>query len=167
MDLETIRLLYGYERWVNRRLLATVEEVPPEQLREGYGVSFDTIHGTLAHILGAQIAWLSRWQGVSPTRLIGAGDFESLEAIEARWEQHERELDAFLAELTPERLAAPVLYTRPTGESYQLPLWQLMLHAVNHGTHHRSELADMLTRVGHAPQPTDLVRYSLERTGQA
>lgn len=167
MDLETIRLLYGYNHWVNQRLLATAEKVPLERTRESFGASFDSIHGTLAHILGAQVAWLSRWRGVSPTRLIGADDFDSLAAIRARWEQHQRELEAFLEELTPERLSAPLRYTRPTGETHELPLGQMMLHMVNHGTHHRSELADMLTRVGHAPQPTDLVRYCLELAGQA
>lgn len=37
------------------------------------------------------------------------------------------------------------------------------LHVVNHDTHHRSEVATMLTRVGHVPPGTDLIVHY--RTG--
>ena len=53
MDLKTIRLLHDYNRWVNERLLATVHQVPADRLTEKLGASFDSIHGTLAHMLGA------------------------------------------------------------------------------------------------------------------
>ncbi len=167
MDLETVRLLYGYNHWVNERLLTTVDEVPADRLREKFGASFDSIHGTLGHILGAEIAWLSRWKGVSPSKVLTGNDFASLDEIKSRWGEQQRELDAFIAGLTPEQLAAPLPYRNTAGDSYTLPLWQLMLHAANHATHHRSELADMLTRAGHPPKPTDLVRYCLELSGQA
>jgi uncharacterized damage-inducible protein DinB len=35
----------------------------------------------------------------------------------------------------------------------------MVQHVVNHGTHHRSETATMLTRLGQAPEPLDLVVY--------
>jgi uncharacterized damage-inducible protein DinB len=34
-----------------------------------------------------------------------------------------------------------------------------MRHLVNHGTHHRSEVATMLTKLGVAPPPIDYVVY--------
>lgn len=167
MDPETIRFLYDYDGWVNERLLATAEQLSTEQTRDSYGASFDTIHGTLAHILGSQINWLRRWRGETPVKAIGGDDFRSLSEIRSRWETHREELDAFLLDLSPERLRAPLRYTHISGNVYEVPLWQLMMHVANHGTHHRSELADMLTRAGYPPKPTDLVRYSLEITGQA
>jgi uncharacterized damage-inducible protein DinB len=166
LELETIRLMYAYDRWVNGRLMEKVDQVSEDRLKEKYGVSFDSIYGTVAHRLGSQINWLARWKGASPTRNLGADDFPALADLKQRWEQHNQELDGFLAELTPEKLAAPLSYKNVLGEPFTLPLWQLMLHVVNHGTHHRSELADMLTRVGHPPKPTDLIRYCYEKTGQ-
>ena len=167
MDLDTIRLMYGYDRWVTGRLMETVEEIPEDRLRESFGASFDSVFGTVAHLLGTQINWLSRWKGGWPTRNIGADDFTSLAEIKERWARHNQELDEFIGGLTPERLNADLTYKNVAGQQFTVPLGQLMLHVVNHGTHHRSELADMLTRAGHAPEPTDLVRYSMEITGQA
>ncbi len=68
----------------------------------------------------------------------------------------------FLADLTPERLVAPLSYTTTGGQSFTQPLWQPLLHVVNHGTHHRSEAADLLTRLGHPPPPLDLIIYYRE-----
>ena len=167
MDPETIRSLYSYDQWVNERLLSDALRLPEEQRRQSFGASFDTIHGTLAHILGAQINWLSRWRGVTPDRPIGGDDFASLSEVRSRWQEHRTNLDEFLNGLTAERLQAPLRYSNYAGNSYELPLWQLMMQVVNHGTHHRAELADMLTRSGHAPQPTDLIRYCIEKSGQA
>ena len=147
--------------------METVDEIPEERLRETFGASFDSIFGTVAHLLGTQINWLSRWKGGWPSRNIGADDFASLAEIKDRWARHNQELDEFIAALTPERLNAGLTYKNVAGQQFTIPLGQLMLHVVNHGTHHRSELADMLTRAGHPPMPTDLVRYSMEISGQA
>ncbi|MCL4370314.1 MAG: DinB family protein [Chloroflexi bacterium] len=166
LDVEDIRLMYRYDLWVNQRLLAVVAQLPAERAKEPLGSSFDSIHGTLGHILGSQIHWLNRWRRLPPTRQLGGGDFDSLDAIRARWHEHQRDLDAFLGDLTQERLTETIRYTRSSGRVNELPLRQLMLHVVNHGTHHRSELADMLTRLGYPPPPTDLVQYCLEETRQ-
>ena len=74
-------------------------------------------------------------------------------------------MEAFLAELTPPQLAKPISYTNTQGQEFAYPLWQMMVHVVNHGTHHRSELAEMLTRVGHAPPAMDLLVYYDELDG--
>lgn len=163
MDLDAVRFLFDYNQWANERLLAVAEQVPRERLAERFGASFDSIHGTLAHVLAAEILWLSRWRGVSPPRLLSAGDFDSLAVIRARWIAQQRDLQAFLDDLTPEKLATPLQYTNTRGKAFSYPLWQMMLHLVNHGTHHRSELSDMLTRVGAAPPPTDLIVFLAER----
>ena len=45
-----------------------------------------------------------------------------------------------------------------------LPLWQPMLHVVNHGTQHRSEAAVLLTEAGASPGDLDLIDYLAERS---
>lgn len=164
MEVELIRSLYRYNRWVNRLLIEAAEQLSPEQRRERLGASFDSVHGTLAHMLSAEVIWLGRWRGDSP-RMFGGDDFPDLAAIERRWAQSDAVLDDFLASLSPERLAATVVYTTTQGTRFESPLWQMMLHLINHATHHRSELCDMLTRLGHPPPATDLIAYYRQGNG--
>jgi uncharacterized damage-inducible protein DinB len=163
VDPQAIQLLFAYNQWVNERLLAVALQVPSGRQHEMFGAGFDSIHGTLAHILGAQITWLSRWRGTSPMKVLGAADFADLAELQTRSAAYQRDVGAFLAGLTAEQLAAALPYTNTSGRAFAYPLWQQMLHVVNHGTHHRAELADMLTRVGLTVPPTDFLVYCTEQ----
>jgi len=45
----------------------------------------------------------------------------------------------------------------------QQPLWQVVLHAVNHGTHHRGQVSGFLRTLGHTPPVTDLSHFYRRR----
>ena len=53
----------------------------------------------------------------------------------------------------------PLAYRDLKGRAYEQPLWQLILHVVNHGTHHRGQVSGFLRSLGHVPPPLDLVAY--------
>jgi len=48
------------------------------------------------------------------------------------------------------------------GNPWRQPLGQLVLHVVNHGTHHRSQVSRFLRVMGHVPPKLDLVSYYRE-----
>ncbi|MCU1258189.1 MAG: DinB family protein, partial [Bryobacterales bacterium] len=52
-----------------------------------------------------------------------------------------------------------ISYTSLNGQHFTQPLWQLLLHIVNHATHHRGQASGFLRALGKAPQPLDLVAY--------
>ena len=159
--LEVIRSMYRYNEWANGRILDTSACVPPAQLLERGGGSFDSIRDTLVHTMGAQWLYLERWQGRSPRKFFDedAAGFRDVDAIRARWEPIERDTRAFVATLTDADLARVVQYTNMQGERWAYPLWQQMLHQVNHATQHRSEAAVMLTKLGHSPGWLDLLYF--------
>jgi len=64
-----------------------------------------------------------------------------------------------VAALTDADLARVVEYTNMQGERWAYPLWQQMIHQVNHATQHRSEAAVMLTKLGHSPGWLDLLYF--------
>jgi len=85
MGVGTIRGLYDYHRWANRRLFdvatALGEDLASHEV--GKQFSFPTIKRMFGHLYGADWVWLSRWKGVSPTRLPGA-EFPTLASIQRR-----------------------------------------------------------------------------------
>jgi uncharacterized damage-inducible protein DinB len=154
-----------YTLWADRQVLHAVRQASQEDLTRDAGVSFGSILGTMAHILGAERVWLSRFSGMALDRVPSIDDFPSLAAWIVGWEETAAGLEAFLAGLTDEQLAAPLTWTNSRGDSYTRPLWQPVLHLVNHSTYHRGQVVSLLRQMGYPVPSTDLIYYFLERTG--
>jgi len=177
--IEIVRSLYRYNTWANAQILKAAAKLTPVQLHEAGGVegnparvplptgaSFDSVHDTLVHTLGAQWLYLERWQGRSPRAMPEPAPFAGLAAIRTRWDEIERDTQAFLGRLDDARLGETIAYTNFQGERWAYPLWQQMIHQVNHATQHRSEAAMLLTRLGHSPGWLDYLYFvDLEAAG--
>ena len=159
MTADAIRTLYAYNAWANGRVLDAAGRLGPEEPRVDGGASFSSIHDTLVHIMGAQWIFLRRWQGTSPSAMPAAEAFRDLDAIRQRWAEIEGETEQFVAGITDRDLAREVAYLNTAGERWAYPLWQQMVHQVNHATQHRSEAAVMLTRLGFSPGWLDLLYF--------
>ena len=153
-----IRSFYDYNAWANERVLDTATHLTPQQLAAPGGASFDSVRDTLVHTMNAQWLYLERWQGRSP-RSWPDQTYADLSGIRARWDAIERDTQAFVAGLDDARLATIVEYTNMKGETWAYPLWQQMIHQVNHATQHRSEAAVLLTQLGHSPGWLDLLYF--------
>ncbi|MEI7768510.1 MAG: DinB family protein [Chloroflexales bacterium] len=159
--------LYAYGVWVNQRLLDAAAALTDAQFTQRVLPGFGSVHLTLVHILGAEALWFARWQGLSPTTMLAPSDLPTLPTIRARWAEVSDAQRANLAGLDEAALSATVQWRNMRGQAYALPRWQVILHAANHATHHRSEVAAMLTELGHEPASTDLLEFYLEQAGQA
>ena len=151
--------LYDYNAWANGRILDTASRLTPAQLVAPGGASFDSVRDTLVHTMSAQWIYLERWLGRSPREWPEAGSFPDLAAIRSRWDVIERDTQTFVLTLDDARLAAVVEYTNMQGERWAYPLWQQMIHQVNHATQHRSEAAVLLTQLGDSPGWLDLLYF--------
>jgi uncharacterized damage-inducible protein DinB len=158
-----VRELLLYMLWADREVLAAVREVSAEDLTRDAGISFGSLLGTMAHMLGSQRMWLSRFYGRPLDHQPGVADFPDLLSWIYGWEETAAEIGAFVAALTEEQLAAPLTWTNSRGETRTLPLWQPALHLVTHTAYHRGQVVSLLRQMGYQPPATDLVKYFTER----
>jgi len=156
---DVVAVMYRYNDWANQRILDTAARLSSEQYRTDAGASFGSVHDTLVHIVGVQWLWLSRWKGTSPPALPRADAFPDLPAVRRRGAEVEAETREFVAALSEPDLERVVDYVNTEGERWAYPVWQQMLHLVNHGTQHRSEVAMVLTRFGHSPGWLDFLYF--------
>ena len=163
MTSDLVRTLYRYSAWANARILDTATRLTAEQLSAPAGASEGAVRETLVHIMSAQWIWLARWNGTSHQAMLDARQFPDLGAIRARWDQVEGDTQRFVTGLTDGELARVVEYRNTRGERWAYPLWQQVVHQVNHATQHRSEIALALTRFGHSPGDLDLLVFIDER----
>jgi len=157
--------LYDYNYWANKRYLAVAETLSEEQLFHKQGHSWDNVHAVFVHMLSSERMWQQRWRGEQGT-FLDAKDFPTAASIRAYWVDVEKNMRGFIAEQTEGSLLRDVTYINPKGETFTLPLWQMMVQPPNHNTHHRGELAAMLALMNIPHPEEEIVQYFLIKSGQ-
>jgi uncharacterized damage-inducible protein DinB len=166
MSLTAVRTLYEHHSWANRILLEATARLGEAKAAQAIGSQFSepSLKRMFFHIFGVDGLWLARWQGVSPTSI--PDEPPSLAALGERWVTLEREQKTFLDGLRETDLERVVSYRLLSGKAYRQPLGLLLHHVPDHGTHHRSEIATMLTMISGSPPGTGLARFIAIRSGQ-
>jgi uncharacterized damage-inducible protein DinB len=167
VSLAMIRDLYEYNRWANHRLFDFAAGLGEAVCGREVGTQFSmpSVTRMFGHMYGAEWVWLSRWKGTSPATLPGAA-FASMAEVRSTWDALEAEEQAFIAGLGDADLARTVEYKNTEGKPFKAPLGQLLQHVANHATHHRSEIATMVTMLSGSPPDTGINTWILHRTGQ-
>lgn len=154
----TARTHWDYTIWASRKLLdAAAALSEPERTRD-FQHADRTVIGTLAHIFAADRVWLGRIQGNPPPRFLDESE-KSVDVLRSEWPRIHEGWTQWLAQQTNESLEQPLHYKDLKGNAYQTPLWQVLLHVVNHATHHRGQVSAMLRAMGHTPPGVDLIFY--------
>lgn len=157
--------LYDYNYWANKRYLAVAETLTEEQLFHKHGHSWDSVHALFVHMLSSERMWRQRWLG-EKGEFLDAKDFPDVKSIRAYWVEVEKNMRGFVAEQTEQSLLRDVSYTNPKGETFTLPLWQMMVQPPNHNTHHRGELAAMFALMNVPHPEEEVIQYFLDKSGQ-
>ena len=148
-----------YTIWASLRILEAAANLTPDELTRDFGTADKSILGTLLHVYGGDLVWIERVHGTSltsrPYDARGhAGNAQSRMA--ARLEPLER----VRCGRSPRRRPTPKSPTRPSkGMLSVSPAWQIVLHVVNHGSHHRGQAAGFIRALGKTPPVLDLMHY--------
>jgi uncharacterized damage-inducible protein DinB len=142
-----------YSGWASRRLLDAALALDSEMLHREMNVSHKSLYKTLEHIHGADRIWLARVLGSAITQE---------EPIEQAWPEISRRWIEFADSMNDADLTRMVPYKDLRGNDHQTPLWQIVLHVVNHATLHRGQAMAMFRQLGAVPPPTDLIFYYRE-----
>jgi uncharacterized damage-inducible protein DinB len=166
MSIELVRELWAYHHWANRRLFGVAVALGEDVVGREVGTQFSvpTLREMFVHLYGADRLWLDRWRGGSG----GPGGphygltITSLGEIRPLWDTLESEQRQFLDGLDVADLARVYQVKSPDGRMVPRTLGAMLLHVPNHATHHRSEVATMLTMVSGSPPDTGIMSYYRE-----
>ena len=167
MSLVMVRNLYEYHRWANRRLFDVADALGENACARDMGKqwSVPTLTRMFGHLYGADLNSLKIWKGSSPTESIFF-ELGSMAEVRRRWDPLEAEQKAFVESLTDADLSRVIDYKTTQGQTFRIALGIRMLNVANHATHHRSEIATMLTLLSASPPDTGINTWELLRTGQ-
>jgi len=159
--------LYEYNAWADRRMLEAATALTREQFTRPLGSSFSSVRDTVVHVYAVEWLWLERFQGRSPAVIPDDEAFADISKLKTSWSAFEIILLDFVRGLTQEDLDRVMEYKTMKYGVYRNPLWQSMLHLVNHGTYHRGQVTTMLRQLGAQPVMTDLLHFYRERAAAA
>lgn len=157
-----LRAHMRYSAWASNRLVSVATTLPEEELTRDFATADKNVVGTLAHVFAADRIWLNRVTGRAHTKFIDDSD-RKLDVLRYDWPPILAQWDTLLAKETDESVTRVIQYAGLKGDPFQTPLWQIVLHVVNHGTHHRGQVSGFIRALGHTPPPVDLIAYYREQ----
>jgi uncharacterized damage-inducible protein DinB len=166
VSADLLRNHLAYTAWASRRLLDAVAQIPSEQLTRDFQTADRNVIGTLAHVFAADRIWLARVTGATPGAFLTDAD-RHLPVLQKDWPELHARWQQWAAQLTDESVRSIVEFKDTKGNPHRLVLWQIILHVVNHGTHHRGQVSGFLRSMGHTPPPLDLALFFREQAAHA
>jgi uncharacterized damage-inducible protein DinB len=157
---DVLRTHLRYTTWASARMVEAASALTVDELTRDHKSADKSVLGTLAHVYAADRAWLGRIQGAPPARFIDPDVDLRLTVLQHEWPALLARWQAWGDALQDASVA--VTYKDLQGNPHTTPLWQIVLHVVNHATHHRGQAAAMIRAMGHTPPPLDLIRYYRE-----
>ena len=134
-----------YNRWANLVLIEACRQLTADQLDTRAKHSSRSVRELLSHIVGSELTFALRtkgrqhegesrrvhtWPGFDVLREVAASSGDDLVAIAARLDEDEL-------------VALPY-----QGKTYEYPKSFFLLHAIEHGVEHRTEIKVALARIG-------------------
>ena len=155
------KTMAAYNKWQNTSLYTAAETLDDAARQLDRGSFFNSIHGTLNHILWGDRMWMSRFAGTpKPAQPDFAGSVQEggawTDLTMARPAMN-AEIIAWATGLNEQTLAGDLSwFSGALQADVSKPMWFCVTHFFNHQTHHRGQVHAMLTAAGAKPDDTDL-----------
>ena len=167
MTVKDLERLYDYGYWSNKKLFHAISQLTPEEFTRSVAGSYGSIRNTMVHVLSAEWGWLDRCGGPERGARLNPEDYPTVQALSEVWNKVEGYMRGFLSKLKDEDLARDVEFAIGDSAKHSMLLEELMLHAANHGIHHRGQVALLLRVLGHSPGNFDILFYYGDESGDA
>lgn len=155
-----IRTMAAYNAELNGRIYGAARRLPDEQRRRDEGAFWKSIHGTLCHLLWADMLWLSRFGVGTPPAIPIAESGSFIADFDELWQRREALDETIIGwgqRVTAGELGGDVTwFSGAVGREMKKPKMLCIMQLFNHQTHHRGQVHALLTRAGENTGDTDL-----------
>ena len=156
-----IEQLIDYNYWANGLILKYCEKLPAEDFTKENEYNPESVRNILAHIMLAEWLWLDSMQRVLNEfrKLFNMDRYPSIKECYDEWFDIELRMRDFLAGMPEKELTETFKYSQSDGTEREDRYVDIFTQLTLHGMQHRSELAVILTKLGHSPGNIDYIVY--------
>jgi uncharacterized damage-inducible protein DinB len=135
----------AYNSWANERIL---RNIPHELVDAEVVSSFPTSRLTVYHIWDAQIIWHKRIQGIEQDGWPSSDFKGTFNEACMHFLRQSVDMEELIRNSDEAFLQKMITYKNLKGLEFTQPVWQILLHVVNHATFHRGQIVTMLRAAG-------------------
>jgi len=158
---QVLRYQLDFSTWAAERVLKVAAALTPEELTQDFKTADKSILGTLVHCYRAERIWLTRLQDKKADFRVEGDD--TLAALQKNWPTVQAGWSDWARMLTDEAAGGNLTYPDLKGNPWTQPISTVVMHVVNHSTHHRGQAVGFIRSLGHTPPNVDLITFSRER----
>jgi len=163
MSVGLISRLHEHRRWVNERLLESVQTLSEEQRRAEFSIGQGSIWKSLLHLYAAEYVWLEALQGETapvlpgdlpdalPGNQRGTGGVESLSDLREKWAVLEQRWITYLEGLTESALNEIVSKQSTSsgkGRVHRTKRADVLMHVCLHAQYTTAQVVNMMRQAG-------------------
>ena len=149
----------AYSQWASERSIEAVRALTSEEQNRHMYTSHQSVLGTLVQIYHSDRIWLSRLSGSPRFTLADLDEVFTIDSLAEAWKKLSGDFQKWAGGLSDEEVDSALKYVNLAGNHYELPIWKLVLHVVNHASYHRGQVTTLLRQLNHNPAVTDLAAY--------
>jgi len=144
---ELLKQYAAYNSWANQRIIEIILQLPEEKQQQTIPSSFPSLQATLLHMWDAESAWWQRLK-LQERLIMPSENFNGiLKDITTGITQLDQQWMDWVSNASESAIEHVVQYYNSKKEHFKQPVWQIMMHVINHGTYHRGQLVTMLRQL--------------------
>ena len=145
--------LFKYNDWANQKLLICLQKnkIKEEKVLTQYN-----------HLIVAQNIWLNRINNLSSGNLVLWETKKLLDLIELTHKSSDDWI-RFLQNYQMSSFEEVIAYQNTKGQSFETGLADIIIHVVNHSTHHRAQIVQLLRSYNVEPPRLDYIFFFREK----
>ena len=165
MEPKVIRSLFDYHKTMSEKLLDCIAQLTPDQFVQDTEYSVGSVRNHMVHSISGHQRWLAKLQAEPIPERLDYVDFPSIEATKTKWDQVEVDLLDYVNSLDESQLCDQMNYKVPHQHDADMVdyknnfIWQILVHLVNHGTDHRSQVLSILNQFDTPTFEQDFIFY--------
>lgn len=156
--------LYDYNYWANRRVWNCVEQLSDEQFKHDLGYSRGSIHVQCFHMMFVEQMWF-RHLATGTLLILEESDFLTRESIWSKWYGVEREVCAYVENLTSGELEREVPHPMAKPGDHMCKVWEALMQTALHSLDHRAQVLAGLHQLGAPTVEQGFLPYVYEKRG--
>ncbi len=158
---ELLKQFATYHLWANQKLFEVILALQEDQHQKEVPSSFYSLYKTILHIWDAESIWWQRMK-MQERFVRPSENFKgSMQDVCDGLMQQSKQWSDWITNASDASIDHVFAYQNSKKEQFKQPVWQMLLHVLNHGTYHRGQLVNILRQLGVDKIPqTDFIVYS-------